>query len=487
MIEKENFGDVSTTSTFQKYKIPTPFSVLGHMKDQEELSRTMLSCIARRSTDKSESNIFSPSYMILPIDANCRLSVSKDPRNCQFVPAVELHIVVDSIDFEIRKVHYHQIIQFISMVKNYLYSQQFLRHRPKVSVKENPQAWWRYVLTVVRLQLKERNAWSWDRFSHSSVVRKRYFDLYERKLVNEYFASSKIKSSFSSLGEVQVDEVGKDKTDGSLNYKNLSQSQINELTTEEEKELQMIEDGINGEILVDDILAYRLAVKSKIAKFIKSSEVKLTQSHIKRQSFVRYIKTWISDDVETSQEYERLLDMLDNSFEDGDFQIEQSNPVNVAIRINLELKKCSVSFSTQVIVSNPSQSLFSIYYQRVTSQHHSFLVLSMKHFTSTYELYDDYSAYTIDLALGYIILHEIGSDGEETRILSRCDYNPGENYEANYVENEGEKQRKSNNSNSDESSQYLLTLTLQKNPLNMFNRDISITGRLEKLKVLFSS
>jgi hypothetical protein len=294
IIEMEKFGDtVATASSYQNYKIPTPYAVLCGIKTQDEIFEAMNLCISRRSgniIDNEYASSFTPTYIIQPIDATCRVVLSKDPRNCQYVPVVEVSVIVDSVDLEIRRNHYHQILKFLSMLKNHSYSRKFWIYRPSESVKENPQAWWKYVLTVVKLQLKDRHAWSWTRLEQTSALRRRYCFLYKRKLISNYQSSSKVKSSFSSLGELSSEE------NADLNEQDGSTSLIEPLSTQELQELESMDDGSLGFLSIEDIISIRAAIKYKIAEMVRSNEQNLFEHKKEKQSYLSYLKTFISED-----------------------------------------------------------------------------------------------------------------------------------------------------------------------------------------------
>ena len=481
IIEMEKFSNAETTSSsYQKYTIPTPYTVLCDISDQEKLFDAMSVCISRRSGDIGDSNdggfykgnSFTPTYVIQPIDATCQLAISKDPRNCQYVPVIDVNITIDSIDLEIRRAHYHQILTFISMIKNRNYSKKFWIFRPELSVKDNPRLWWKYAFTVVKSQLRERHAWSWERLSETSVLRRRYCHLYKRKLLSTYNKDIQIKSSFSSLDEFSSrDNVGSSSrishdVDDASSY-------IEPLTAKELEELELIDDGLIGDMSIEDIIAIRSAIKYKIAGMIRSNEQNLPESRTQKYySYLKYIKTIISDDDDINMEYEKLLRSLEDSIDKDKGFIKQVVPKNVALRFHVQVKKGSVSLSTQVSLVDKPSSLFGVYYQRILSPYHPFLVLSLKHVMLGVAMYDDYSSFTVDMSLGDLALQEIGRDAHNFTILSRRQQKQGvsDEFETGGKENE----------------KPLLTFDLKKNPLEMSNRDMAIGCRLEQLELYFN-
>lgn len=71
---------------------------------------------------------------------------------------------------------------------------------------------------------------------------------------------------------------------------------IEPLSTQELQELESMDDGSLGFLSIEDIISIRAALKYKIAEMVRSNEQNLFEHKKEKQSYLSYLKTFISED-----------------------------------------------------------------------------------------------------------------------------------------------------------------------------------------------
>ena len=124
-----------------------------------------------------------------------------------------------------------------------------------------------------------------------------------------------IETMLTILGSQRNGPVGElsSEENADLNEQDGSTSLIEPLSTQELQELESMDDGSLGFLSIEDIISIRAAIKYKIAEMVRSNEQNLFEHKKEKQSYLSYLKTFISEDDEASGEYERLLSMLEKS------------------------------------------------------------------------------------------------------------------------------------------------------------------------------
>jgi len=522
IIDIETFGDAITASSYfrSKYKIAPSFSVLSKIQDSTTLCESMMLCIGRRSSSSSSNmSISTPTYLLNPIDANCFLrfhtpSSSSSSNNNNPNLQISITIQLGNVEIDIRQTQYDQFRPFFNHIQRHQQQQRsnlninhplntshhshptqstaaatsnntnaatennysvirvmYGKHRPTISIRDNSRLWWKYVLYVVRMQLRDQyTAFSWHHFSEASILRKRYIHLYKCKII-------------STLQE---------------NNSNT------EWTIQEQQELQDMEDGISSNNSCMDVkclLVYRAAVERQWlaenphSKGIGMGIVKIKTNRSMVTNALYYIKSFITlDDVESKEEYNRMMALVlqqrqhEDYYDDEDHELNhdhESNPRSVSVSAVIDFtKSCNISFSassssTSSSSMSSSSSLFSVYYDRISSPHHSFLILSVHGLRLSCHV-NHSDGIVLDVTLQSFAADEIRSDSSQHRLIQREDSEdehsdvsmPLLSLELQIHPNDHTRHyHLKNNGNNKESS-------------SSNHHDYSIQGRMEKLRVI---
>jgi len=206
-------------------------------------------------------------YLLLPTDGSIRLALdagtAASTNKQQPTAAVQIVFNIPYLHYEVRDVSCWQIVSLTDTMKEYKSRLQYRVWRPRVSVREDPRAWWRYAATCIRYELRRRIRWSHGRFVRHYQQRQRYCVLYQ-------------------------------------------QAREGCISEAESQELIDLENGLCGDLSVQDIVLFRLLVDKRIglilAKANSGSPVNATSG---RNSFSR---GWFRRSGYEDEDYQQLLD-----------------------------------------------------------------------------------------------------------------------------------------------------------------------------------
>lgn len=230
--------------------------------------------IPRRANSLEATTRMAPqhTYILSPVDATADLRSGTDPAvlvNLQR-PVMLVSIQVPSLRMSLQDVHCHAVMSLNNAFQDHKYKAKYRPYRPQQSVRENSRAWWQYAVAVIHHELRQSHLrLSWRRFQKGYKARKRYCDLYERRL---------------RAGSVE---------NGNETF-----------LPAEEEELQAIEDGRRGELTVDDVVLYRLIVKMRVGGLAKSRKSQPSTSWLQRK-----LSGMVQDDASASDEFHRAVDL----------------------------------------------------------------------------------------------------------------------------------------------------------------------------------
>jgi vacuolar protein sorting-associated protein 13A/C len=125
-------------------------------------------------------------YILNPISGLLKLTLSNSTEFKIDVPKTQLDLELEAVRLGLNRVQFSTILDAIDYMTAYNKNVKYLKFRPKdgITPRENPRAWWRYVINSVRQTIHERNEqWTWSHMMEWKKDRQSYIDLYkERKL-----------------------------------------------------------------------------------------------------------------------------------------------------------------------------------------------------------------------------------------------------------------------------------------------------------------
>lgn len=467
--------------------VPVELSVLQDIVDSPAALATALErCIIRRATllssplrDRPVETTPKHSFLLLPLDASWYTKLSTDPRNLEERPALESALHLDDLSIQLRDFQCSQISILAAAVKEHLFSKDYRKYRPSVSAKADPRAWWRYAFRIVKLELRKGNMrWSWSRFAKRYKLRKRYCELYQRERLFQIqrenprsttrrsSLTSAIPSTTSLPSQDSVSELSSllpDESTDSL-ADTLNGEEARELSPDEMDELTAMEDGTRGDLTVHDIILFRALVNARIASQ-RNPASPPTKSRLQR-----LMSSYISDDAESKEEYERLLAYLEQERSPEESLVSPEKASLLAVSIHLSLDRgCIRLFS-------PLRSTEDLHQHKRIQQR--FLDLTVMKGHVGYSLYGNYESTQIQASLEDFAGTEIRTNRSLYTVVSRKSSDSGNGSGEN-----GSGPVTPQTSNVHAARQDLVSLEIQVAPLNNPDCDVRVNASIQQLEM----
>jgi len=362
-----------------------------------EIIEALDQTIPRRSVDRAsvqtQANVPQHIYLLLPLDGRLYAAISTNPKFLSDQPAIQAICTVTDVSFQIRDFQCFQLMRLHHNVKEYKYSLRHRHFRPLSSVHDNPRAWWFYAVTAIRHELTEKHhrlRWSFGRFQRQYHDRKRFCDLYERK-----------------LRETSPDDAAGPRRGPIITVPGASAP----LSTAEKAELEAMEDGVLGDLSVQDILLYRIIVHKRIGLKPSAEE---TISGRRINWFQRRLQSMVGEDVE-EDEYLRLLDYWQNwstAIEEGNRGEGSVESVfSVAVAIELQVEKGHLSLFSPLASTSDQTQL-----RRLQER---FLDFTYTGFEVEFALLGDYESLAVDVVLRDFTAAETRSNQKKYAVIAR--------------------------------------------------------------------
>eukprot|EP00980_Cylindrotheca_fusiformis_P009341 scaffold2047_cov129-Cylindrotheca_fusiformis.AAC.20 len=442
-------------------------------ENSEQLSRSLNFCIPRRGSiiASPSRNPYIPthSYILLPVDGMMDLNLSRTPNDLRVTPALEATITLDSVSTQIRDFQCVQMLRLQGEFKNHMFVKQYRRFRPLVSINENARAWWFYAARVIRYQLKENFVRSSVyRFAEGYNTRRRYMDLYKRKLRFPSLKQEETLAIISQLEESDIlDRSRQPRVDlgppEQLDYAApdagagpSAPPDQNPLNYEELVELQNYEDGILGDLSVDDVMLFRAIVNMRLGR--TRSNPNGIESSWWKTSLLR-----VADDSEAREEFERLLQFVEEKKDKRGGPLLK-NRHQTAVSVMLRFEEVSVSlFSPSHLTAGEAP---------LRRLHEKFLDFKVIDIRSWMSLQGDYKTIDYQLSIFDVVGAEIRSDRSQHVFISQLLRSKEEPNSADV-------------DNIDEDGPLLL-LTLTKNPPSSTACDVELVVGLKAIDLKFA-
>ena len=359
-------------------------------------------------------------YLLRPMDGSLSAVLSRDPRCLRRGPALAATLSINSLAYELRDFQYSRMLGLGAAVKYHKFSGQHRRRRPGVPILGNACAWWTYAIGVVRSELKRNRTQSSLRSFHDgSVTRRKYCDLYERYLWWQPLEMAKErKQSVRQSGSLpKMFGLG----DGSGGRSPVADNDTNDgggnemvkepLSEKEVERLSQMEDGIVGDLNVDEILFVRALVNARMVQrpeYAARLKEMADQGGATGSSFIEGI---IKGDFDAEQEYERLVEFLEVSSEHTDDEPSSAN-IYIAVSLQTVIKYGSLSLFTPCHSSFPSRNI-------PVALQQNFIEFTFCNLQSGYTLFGNFKSFEVDFLLDQLEGSEIRSSGSRFALMTQ--------------------------------------------------------------------
>ncbi len=146
--------------------------------------------IPRHKTDKDRAD---HQFIVEPFSGLLRATIkgSPDTEDEEFPPETESPVPHISATLGLKELvitlqsnQYRDLLFFLSFLRDWDLTLKYIKYRPKVSVKSDPQAWWIFAFKAVRLELRERTGirMRWSELAIRRNDRRAYIKIFKKKL-----------------------------------------------------------------------------------------------------------------------------------------------------------------------------------------------------------------------------------------------------------------------------------------------------------------
>lgn len=129
------------------------------------------------------SNRVEHQYILKPVTGEARLVIHRTMTNEQ--PKFDINVIFDEIGVVLDGAQYRDALSIVDIFHFYHRTHQYYKYRPpEEEFKANPaRARWKYALNAINAEVKDRHRrWTWDYFAQRRDQRKKYVDLYVKRL-----------------------------------------------------------------------------------------------------------------------------------------------------------------------------------------------------------------------------------------------------------------------------------------------------------------
>lgn len=148
---------------------------LGGQATHDEIIQAFHNLIAT-----GENTLPSHQFVLKPVSGVGRIEINK--RGTHDIPKMKANLLFDEIGFVLDEDQYRDALMMIDLFHFYIRHQQYKKFQPKVTPKQDPQAWFRFAGNAVLSQIHEKNRrWSWAYFEERRDDRKRYIELFKKQ------------------------------------------------------------------------------------------------------------------------------------------------------------------------------------------------------------------------------------------------------------------------------------------------------------------
>ncbi|KAL3925287.1 MAG: hypothetical protein SGILL_000512 [Bacillariaceae sp.] len=374
--------------------LPSEHSLLHETcgTDRGKISRALDACIARRGSlipsPSKKTYVPKHTYMLLPVDGYLHALLSTAPKDLVARPAIDIAIQLDSVNTQLRDFQCVQMLKLYGERRNFNFVKKYRKYRPKVSVMQDPKAWWKYTSRVIQRELKGSCLrWSWQRFQRSYALRERYMGLYERRI--RRFEAQKTEDSLRISASVESEPLSED----------------------EDKELQDLEDGGSGDLAVNDIILYRALSNRRRGNVSRRSAAENGSGGYQRFAWLNQtVEDATIGDAEAKDEFERLIEYL-NEIPSYKLVPESKNDTLTSVAVVIQLEEINFEMFSPLSVTSDETQLKRI--------HEKFFEIKTKVTRMGGSLKGDYKRYDVEYSVMDLVASEVRLDKTHHVVASR--------------------------------------------------------------------
>lgn len=122
-------------------------------------------------------------YILKPVTGEARLVIHRQMTNQ--TPKFDVQVVFDEIGVVLDRAQYRDALSIVDVFHFYRRTHQYYKYRPaEIEFKDNPaKARWKFALSAIQAEVHDRNKrWSWAYLADRRDKRKKYVDLYVKKV-----------------------------------------------------------------------------------------------------------------------------------------------------------------------------------------------------------------------------------------------------------------------------------------------------------------
>lgn len=346
---------------------------------------------AAATNTSSSSALPAHTYLLLPVDGSLDLTLTppKIQQELPDQPVITLRCHIPNVHFSIRDFQCSQIYRMFLCYKEHKHVFQYRHLRPTVTCMEDPRAYWKYACLAIQYQLKEHKLrWCRGRFRRGLDMRRRYCDLYARKLAS-----------------TSPDDAAGPADGGAMVRRNLTP-----LSIEEKKELQDMEDGFIGSLSIEDITLYRILVERRIG---------ITAVVVEMPVAARPARSWFgrstqsnsngAGDDEEEKEYQKLVAYWQELAATAGSNQEARSLIVLALEVVVDSGKLALFSPLSSTDDQPELRRLQQLY----------LVFHYDSFSFGFNLMRDFKSMAINVSLNDFVATETRSDQKEYRVITR--------------------------------------------------------------------
>lgn len=118
--------------------------------------------------------------LLRPINGQGFITMNKKPTS-KSEPKIKADLKFEELSVNLDREQYVDMLKLTERFQNYFNNLRYRRNRPKVTVKEDPLAWFRYAAKTVYDGIHERNrVWTWEAINQRLKDQKAYITMYKK-------------------------------------------------------------------------------------------------------------------------------------------------------------------------------------------------------------------------------------------------------------------------------------------------------------------
>ena len=127
-------------------------------------------------------------YVLQPINFQSKVFIHRKPHEDNFkIPNADVELELDKFALDLNRKQFETLVVVVDNVNRLSVAVAYRKWRPELAVGGNAKLWWQFAITCILetdVRRKQRN-WSWPHIRDHLHKRKKYKELYKKKLLSE--------------------------------------------------------------------------------------------------------------------------------------------------------------------------------------------------------------------------------------------------------------------------------------------------------------